>query len=391
MRILVLTHEFPPVGGGGGHVAKDLCQGLSELGHEIKILTADILGGINGESDNSEKAYEIIRLPTLRKDPSRANMLAMISYIIVSVFRGFLLCMNWRPDVIHVHFAVPAGPISWVLSKLTGIPYVLTVHLGDIPGGTPEKTDKWFRFIQPLTFPIWNHAKQVIAVSQFSRSLAQKHYQVPINVIHNGVDIRKFKPENNIVHDPLKIIFAGRFVPQKNPILVIQTLAELSEYSWELVMLGDGPLYKETVGEIRKCGLEDRIKIPGWVKPEEVKKEFQNSDILFLPSKSEGLPVVGVQALASGLAFLVSDIGGFGDIVEQGKNGFRISLEEPDYKNLFINGLSEMIGNTDKLLFFKENSIRMAEKFDIKEITKKYDLILNQSARKNGPNGKKVP
>ena len=156
-------------------------------------------------------------------------------------------------------------------------------------------------------------------------------------------------------------------------------------------MLGDGPLYKETVGKIRKYGLEDRIKIPGWVKPEEVKKEFQKSDILFLPSKSEGLPVVGVQALASGLAFLVSDIGGFGDIVEQGKNGFRISLEEPDYKDLFINGLLEMIGNSDKLLFFKKSSIRMAEKFDIKEITKKYDLILNQSARKNGTNAKKVP
>jgi glycosyltransferase involved in cell wall biosynthesis len=376
------------VGGGGGHVAKDLCQGLSELGHEIKILTAGILGGINDETGNIENAYEIIRLPTLRRDPSRANMLAMVSYIIISVFRGFLLCINWRPDVIHVHFAVPAGSISWVLSKLTGIPYVLTVHLGDIPGGTPDKTDKWFRFIKPLTFPIWNNAKQVIAVSQFSRSLAQKHYQVPIKVIHNGVDIQKFKPENNFVHNPLKIIFAGRFVPQKNPILVIQTLAELTEYSWELVMLGDGPLYKETIKEINKYGLEDRIKIPGWVKPEEVKKEFQNSDILFLPSKSEGLPVVGVQALASGLALLVSDIGGFGDIVEQGKNGFRISLEEPDYKDLFINGLSEMIGNKDRLLFFKESSMRMAEKFDIKEITKKYDLILNQSACKIGANVK---
>jgi glycosyltransferase involved in cell wall biosynthesis len=202
------------------------------------------------------------------------------------------------------------------------------------------------------------------------------------------VDIQKFKPENNLVHNPIKIIFAGRFVLQKNPILVIQTLAELTEYSWELVMLGDGPLYKETIEEINKYGLEDRIKIPGWVKPEEVKKEFQNSDILFLPSKSEGLPVVGVQALASGLALLVSDIGGFGDIVEQGKNGFRISLEEPDYKDLFINGLSEMICNKDKLLFFKKSSMRMAEKFDIKEITKKYDRILNQSARKNGANAK---
>jgi len=97
---------------------------------------------------------------------------------------------------------------------------------------------------------------------------------------------------------------------------------------------------------------------------------------------------VGVQALASGLAFLVSDIGGFGDIVEQEKNGFRIPLEESNSKDLFINRLSEMIGNREKLLFFKENSIKMAEKFDIKEITKKYDLILNQSASKNGANAK---
>ncbi|MCJ7716358.1 MAG: glycosyltransferase family 4 protein [Anaerolineales bacterium] len=388
MRILVLSHEFPPIGGGGGHVAKDLCQGLSELGHEIKILTAGILGGIDDETGSTKKAYEIIRLPTLRKDPSRANMVAMVSYIIISIFRGFFLCMNWRPDVIHVHFAVPAGPISWVLSKLTGIPYVLTVHLGDIPGGTPDKTDKWFRFIQPFTYPIWKHAEQVIAVSQFSRSLAQKHYPVPIKVIHNGVDIRKFKPEQNIVHDPTQIIFAGRFVPQKNPILVIRILADLADYSWELTMLGDGPLYKETIQEIKKHGLEDRIKTPGWVNPEVVKKEFEKSDILFLPSKSEGLPVVGVQALASGLAFMVSDIGGFGDIVEQGKNGFRVPLEEPDCKDLFVHGLSEMIGNKEKLLFFKESSNRMAEKFDINEITKQYDLILNQSAQKNRKNAK---
>jgi len=388
MRILVLSHEFPPVGGGGGHVANDLCQGLAELGHEIKILTADLLGGIHEKDGISEKEYEIIRIPTLRRDPSRANILAMTSYIIISIIRGFLLIKKWKPEVIHVHFAVPAGAAAWMLSKMTGIPYVLTAHLGDVPGGTPEKTDRWFRLVKPFTYPIWNDANQVIAVSQFTRSLAQNHYQVPIKIIHNGVDTSLFDSGKIIVNQPPRIVFAGRFVPQKNPNFVIQALAELNEYAWELVMLGDGPLFQETKEEANKHGLENRVKFPGWVHPDEVKKEFKRSDILFMPSLSEGLPVVGVQALASGLAFLVSDIGGFGDIVEQGKNGFRISLEEPDYKDLFIDGLSEMIGNKDKLLFFKESSMRMAEKFDIKEITKKYDLILNQSARKNGANVK---
>lgn len=73
-------------------------------------------------------------------------------------------------------------------------------------------------------------------------------------------------------------------------------------------MFGDGPLLKETREEAKTRRLEDRVKFLGWVHPDDVKKEFQQSDILFLPSKSAGLPVVGVQALASGLALIVSDI-----------------------------------------------------------------------------------
>jgi glycosyltransferase involved in cell wall biosynthesis/uncharacterized membrane protein YbhN (UPF0104 family) len=317
------------------------------------------LGGIHEEEGISEKEYEIIRTPTLRRDPSRASMLAMVSYIINSVFRGFLLIKRWKPEVIHVHFAVPAGAAAWLLSKLTGIPYVLTAHLGDVPGGTPEKTARWFRLVKPFTYPIWNDADQVIAVSQFTRSLAQKHYQVPIKVIHNGVDTSLFDSGKIIVHQPPKIVFAGRFVPQKNPILVIQTLAELDEYEWELVMLGDGPLYKETKEEAKKHGLEDRVKFPGWVHPGDVKKEFQQSDILFLPSKSEGLPVVGVQALASGMAFVVSDIGGFIDIVEHGKNGYLCD----------VCGLGSYIAKLKKLLLDENLLYRFRQKSLLKSIS----------------------
>lgn len=373
MRILVLTHEFPPVGGGGGHVAKDLCQGLAELGHEIKILTVDLLGGIHEEDGISEKEYEIVRMPTLRRDPSRASLLAMVSYIINSIFRGFLLIKRWKPEVIHVHFAVPAGAAAWTLSKMTGIPYVLTVHLGDIPGGTPEKTDRWFRFVKPLTHPIWNDADQVIAVSQFTRSLAQNHYQVPIKVIHNGVDTSLFDSGKIIVHYPPRIVFAGRFVPQKNPILIIQTLAELNDYAWELVMLGDGELYQEIKEEANKHGLENRVEFHGWVHPDNVKKEFQRSDILFLPSLSEGLPVVGVQALASGLAFVVSDIGGFSDIVEQDVNGYLCDIGSLES---YIAKLKMLLSDEILLSKFRQESFIKSKAFDINIIVSSYETVL---------------
>ena len=111
---------------------------------------------------------------------------------------------------------------------------------------------------------------------------------------------------------------------QKNPIQIVRTLAELTELPWQCVMLGDGPLMPNVEQEIIEKGLQERFTLPGWVTPEEVLAWFDKSDILFMPSLSEGLPVVGVQALAKGLAFVVSKIGGFVDLVDEGQNGFLI-------------------------------------------------------------------
>jgi glycosyltransferase involved in cell wall biosynthesis len=370
MKILVLTHEFPPVGGGGGHVAKDLCEGLSTLGHQIKIITADLMGGVSEESDLTEQKFSLIRIPSLRRDLARASMPAMISFIISSVIKGFFLIRKWKPDLIHVHFAVPSGPIAWILSRLTGVPYLITIHLGDIPGGTPKKTDQWFKFIQPLTYPVWRRAERIIAVSSFSRQLAIKHYQVPIDVIHNGVDLSLYQSGEITVNHPPKIVFAGRFVPQKNPLNIIRTLAELKDLEWELVMMGDGELFEQVKDEVLLNGLGERVKLPGWVTPEEVKREFQRSDILFMPSLSEGLPVVGVQALASGLAIIVSDIGGFSDLVIPGENGY---LCDPKNIESFLTPLEELLGDPNRLLEFRQTSLKKAKDFDLARIVKMYE------------------
>ena len=379
MKILVLTHEFPPVGGGGGHVAKDLCEGLADLGHEIIVLTADLIGGVTEERGFESRNYGLLRIPTLRKDLARASLPAMFSYIFNSIFKGYFLIRKWKPDVIHVHFAVPAGPIAWVLSKITGTPYLLTAHLGDVPGGTPDKTGRWFKVVKPFTYPIWNDASKVVAVSKFTRSLALKHYPVSIEVIHNGVDTSLFDSGSIDVNMPPRIVFAGRFVPQKNPLHVIKTMTILKDLEWNLVMMGDGALLDVVKSEIEKNKLNDRVTLTGWISPEEVKKEFQRSDILFMPSLSEGLPVVGVQALAAGLAFVVSDIGGFIDIVEENINGFRVPLGGSVIKNLFAEKLSLMINDRQQLFIFKTKSLELAQKFDLKDICLKYEILLRHT------------
>ena len=81
----------------------------------------------------------------------------------------------------------PTGPLALATKLLTGVPYVLTAHLGDVPGGVPEQTDHLFRLVGPLVKPVWRAARQVTAVSRFTAELAARAYGVEPTVIPNGV------------------------------------------------------------------------------------------------------------------------------------------------------------------------------------------------------------
>jgi glycosyltransferase involved in cell wall biosynthesis len=372
MKILVLIHEFPPVGGGGGRAAQDICKSMVERGHEVTVLTAHLEGLSKEEIVNG---IRVLRLPSLRREAFRADLKAMGGYVLSGLWAGFRLIKRWQPDVIHVHFAVPAGALAWMLSKLTGIPYVMTVHLGDVPGGVPEKTGGWFKWVLPFTHPIWRAAKRVIAVSEFTRQLALEHYQREITVIPNGVDVDRLRPADIRVQDPPRIVFAGRLMAQKNPIQIVRTLAELKDLSWECVILGDGPLMADVQQTIMDQGLQERFTLPGWVTPEDVLSWFDKSDILFMPSLSEGLPVVGVQALAKGLAFVVSDIGGFVDLVENGKNGYLVKLG--DQAGL-ANALHSFLSEPKALLKARCSSHNFASRFDIKTISDAYEAMFKE-------------
>jgi glycosyltransferase involved in cell wall biosynthesis len=374
MRILVITHEFPPVGGGGGRAAFDTCRGFVKHGHEVHLLTAHMKGLPQQESVDG---YQVIRMPSLRRRPYKADLLAMVAFIAVGFWVGLSQIRNWRPDIIHVHFAVPGGPIAWSLSRLSGVPYVITAHLGDIPGGVPDKTSNWFRWIYPFTPTIWKEASQVVAVSEFSRQLALKHYPVDIKVIPNGVDLNVLNPGTIEVNKPPQITFAGRFVSQKNPEQLVCILAQLRDLDWKCKMLGDGPLWGKVKQEIAKLDLQDRFTLTGWVTPDNVTDSFRDCDILFMPSSAEGLPIVGVQALAMGLAIVGSRVGGFIDIVEQGKNGYLFS---PDDLEAMQKVLRQLINSPEMLLAFRKQSRKFAGRFGITRVIEEYIKVFEMIA-----------
>ncbi len=382
MRILVLSHEYPPVGGGGGRVAQDLCEGLAQRGHEVRVLTAH-----HGKLALSEeiKRVRIHRLVSGRRAAYVASFGDMLRYVYAACRAGRRLIDSWRPDVLHVHFAVPGEVIGQVLYRATGTPYVITAHLGDVPGGTPEKTERWFRWIYPLTPGIWRNAARVAAVSEYTRNLAMQHYDVPIEVIPNGVDLRQAQPVLQLAHPP-RLIFAGRFAEQKNPLQVVHTLSELRDLPWQCVMAGDGALWSAVEAAIAAEGLTDRFTLTGWIEPGQVLDWFGRSDVLFMPSRSEGLPVVGVQALAMGLALVVGRAGGFVELVEEGRNGY---LCDPENSHAMQDALRSLLQDPVRLLAFRKRSRELVQRFDLEKVLDAYEILLGQAARerRNGWKG----
>lgn len=374
MRILVLIHEYPPIGGGGGRVARDLCQDYARMGHEVTVLTARLDDQPAQEIENGVK---IMRLASGRKESFKAGLGAMFGYILAAIWHGLKLIKQQRPDVIHVHFAVPAGAAAYVLSLLTKVPYVLTAHLGDVPGGVPDKTGGWFRWVKPFTPPIWKRAAAVVAVSEFTRSLALAAYPVPVKVIFNGVDLAEYDPGVIQVNTPPRIIFAGRFVSQKNPLGLVRMLADVQDLPWQCIMIGDGAMRPQIEAEIAAHGLGERFTLPGWVDPEVVLDWYRKGDLFLMPSLSEGLPVAGVQAMAMGLALVMSDIGGCVDLVENGVNGW---LVPPSDQPGFATALRSLLSDPAKLLSARLASRRLAQKFDLETITSQYEAVLAHAA-----------
>lgn len=370
MKILVLSYEFPPVGGGGGRVAQDLAIGLARRGHEIRVLTAHLEGLPLVETVDGAL---VERIPTRRKTAFRADFTEMADYDRVAVARGRKVIREWRPDLIHAHFAVPTGAAAFALSRLTGVPYVLTVHLGDVPGAVPEKTDRWFKWIYPFTPPIWRGATKVVAVSEFTRQLALRQYDVPVEVIPNGVELAVLP-----AHEPSdgipRLVFAGRFVETKNPDQLVAALTRLQDLPWTCVMLGDGPLLESVRETVAGSGLTERFSLPGWVTPGQVVSQFARSDILVLPSRSEGLSVVGVQALAMGLSLVLSDAGGNLELVRDGENGFLFPVGDVD---ALTAALRRLLSDASVLQSAQAKSLEMSKKFDLATIVGQYEMLFN--------------
>jgi glycosyltransferase involved in cell wall biosynthesis len=373
MRILTLCYEYPPIGGGGGRVASVVAEGLAARGHELRVQTAAL--GFRS-SREAAAGVEVFRAASGRRLPDTCSVREMGQYLATSFLPSLSHCRRWKPDVIHAHFAMPTGLLAWALHRLTRIPYVLTAHLGDVPGGVPEQTDRMFRLIGPIARRVWRDAASATAVSGFVQELAQKAYGRAVQRIVNGIDLAA-RPalENLALHEPLELLFVGRFNPQKNAPFLIDALAQAKDLPWRLNMIGDGPDFAEVQRRIAQHSLAERVTLAGWKTGEEVQTAMRDADVLCMPSTSEGMPVAAVEALKFGLAIAATDIPGVRDVVTEGVNGLAAPLDQ------YAGALSRLLANRGLVLAWRRASWQRAADFELSQIVAQYEAVLTRNAR----------
>jgi glycosyltransferase involved in cell wall biosynthesis len=330
VRILLINYEFPPVGGGAANATSFLARALARQGHAVTVLTA-AFQHLRGTT--TEDGFEVHRIRSLRRSADRSNPIEMLSFLLVAMIPALRLARRRGFDASIAFFTIPSGPVSYVLQRLRGIPYVVSLRGGDVPGGYPE-IDWVHRLIAPLRRAALRRATAIVANSEFLAQLSRSADPFEVEIIPNGVDPVAFAPADGRGADDgeFRILFVGRLHSQKNVAGLIERAAALDAFEGPRVVLeivGDGPERRALEQLAARMSAALTVRWHGWLGKQDVLRCYQRAHVFVNPSSSEGMPNAVLEAMACALPVVASDIGGHQKVVLDGETGLLFDLDAP--------------------------------------------------------------
>jgi glycosyltransferase involved in cell wall biosynthesis len=326
VRILSLTYEYPPIGGGGSVVAAAVNEELVRLGHEVTVLTSRMRGLPASET---VEGVAIVRTACMRRHRHYTTAAELFTTLVPAYRRGVQLVRSFQPEVIHTHFIVPSGALAWALSRRFDVPYVLTAHGSDVPGYNPDRFEWLHALLEPAWRGILDGAAFVTSPSRFLADLIRSHgYADPIDIVPNG-----HHPQPHGGGPRRKqVLVVARMFPRKGVQHFIEAIAGLDD-DWEFIIAGDGP-HREQL-ETQASSTAARVRFTGFLERAVLRSLYESSQILVFPSIQENFPMVLLEAMDAGCAIVTTNaegcaevVGDAGLVVPKGEShGIRAALE----------------------------------------------------------------
>jgi glycosyltransferase involved in cell wall biosynthesis len=235
------------------------------------------------------------------------------------------LVLRARPDLIHANSLEFQTSITAAkIRRVTGVPMVLTAHIA----GFGSMAEPWRTLgamhNQTIGRFLLSRADRVIAVSDAVERYLHR-LGVPsskIHVIPNGVDREIFYPEPAREGAEVRVLFVGRLVPNKGCEQAIRAVATLqtSGANVTLTIVGDGPLRPRLQSLTSSLGAD--VRFIGW--SQEVARHLRETDVLVRPTLTEGMSLSVLEAMASGVCVIASDVPGNVELIRHEETGLLV-------------------------------------------------------------------
>ena len=389
MNILVINYEYPPLGGGGGIFTRDLVENFAKK-HNVDLVTSHFSGLKKTESINNVTIY---RVPVLgRRSLYSATMSSLLSFPFASIAKCIQLFRSKKYDIINTHFAVPTGPTGMILSGLSRIPNVLSIHGSDIYNPVRKTSPHRHAVLRWAVRSVLKNAAKVVAQSTDIRYCAEAFYAPgrDITIIPLGLPDRTFNPASRetllMQNGKFYIISIGRMTEVKGYDFLIRAIGLLRERGADtnLVLIGDGPERVRLENLSAKLGLSDRIKFTGWLSHEKKFQYLSACDIYVMSSLHEGFGVVLLEAMSCGLPIIATNKGGQTDIIKEGRNGILI---QPYDAEMLADAISRLAESPDKRRAMSATNKEDVKNYGISAVAKRYldlfDRVLSERRKEN--------
>ena len=383
MHVLLLTHEFPPyVIGGVGTFCADLADALGKSGIDVTVVTGSPARPLRTDRRGR---VNVVRVPRIDIPPNYLWFQLMNHNALKKILHNV--------DIVHGQDTSSFPTIYLARRNGRRIPWVVTVHTCPVShmkytAHSMRHGGSMYEFVScVIGFPIWdtilrgnmNFADAIIPVSKcLSKDLRESKYitNSRLLTIHNGVNIQRLietaeRGASPPVSNKIRMFWSGRYVWVKGILQLLESLQILRQRfrfdNFELNMFGRGPLERTICQLVSRLGLEQNVRLRGFVAHNELLVWLASSDLVCFPSLSECLPMALIEAMALGKPIVAFDkpfaretMGDVGSPFARSIEHFATNL----YRLCIDEGLRKRVGRALQQ--------RARTEFDINIIARKY-------------------
>ena len=324
MRVgLISPYDFASPGGVNDHV-RNLARRLRRMGHETRIFAPSSRADIDFDTARFYRIGSPIAIPV-------NDSVARITLSFHLANRVAAIIEKEKFDVLHFHEPLmPALPMTML--RMSNTANVGTFHAF-------ARSNVGYYYGRPLLKPYLEHLHRGIAVSEPARAFVNRYFpDFTVRVIPNGIDVEVYKPGlapiRHLRDDHVNILFVGRLEKRKGlgDLLRAFRFMQSRVPKSRLIIVGDGPLRGKVESYVSHHRVPN-VVIAGYV-PESVKPRYYDSaDIFCAPATgAESFGIVLLEAMASGLPIVATEIPGYLSVLEPGRDS--ITVEPKNWREL---------------------------------------------------------